>query len=851
MKLIKAKIQHPITQKQIIQRSHLYGQLDEGLQRKITLVSAPAGYGKTTLVADWITTRSLEAAWLTLDTSENILIRFWLYFVKVLQLKYRRIGELLENQLTGLKTINQYDIEQTLINLVNEFAEIGSEFIIVLDDFQVISDRVILETVCFFLDYMPPQMHIVIMSRTIPSLPLAGYRTKNQVQELTTEHLRFSVEETRRFFAQTPGIKVSSNDIEVIHERVEGWVTGLQLARLSMTKESDISSVVRGLSGADYELSNYLFEEVFAYQTEKIQIFLLRTSILDRLSSDLCDAINFNTDSNEILQQLYRSGLFITPLDTKHSWYAYHQLFREFLLMRFHKLNDADLDASHIAAGEWFQDQGFVSEAIQHFSKASDFDRLAQMLEQNGDNLWSIQDYEQFRHYVSQIPSDILTNYPKLILYYCIALLDASQFEMAREYLSHFEKGLTLDGGRNKDLKGVFLYLKAALGSSDGQVETLITGYEDAYESLPSDSRMKITIKNSLGYAYASTGNLPAAFAAYDTASQLSRHLDQVEKAAISAFRAVIVRLRQGRLREAQRLIAGIKELVDDNQLTPHPSIAWFLVGNAIIALEHNNLEQVIQLAYEAYRMADKCADHTPIKMRSRYILAHINRIVHKWDQSLNMLQKMVRDARGFNASPWRRGAFGEKALVYLGQGNVEIAGVIARNELGLLSVEDLNPAFTREYPILARVLLAERKEKEALDLLRQLHSMTYPNQLGLALEVQILLATTLMNIGLEREAVETIRPALMLGRTEGYLRTFLNDIDRLKDLLYVCKGANIETEYATRLLAVGEHESYGDQSVLIQTLVEPLTVSELEVLRLVSQGLSNQQDCRYTYCVN
>ena len=549
MNHIKTKLQPPIIPQQVVERSELYNRLDKSWTTRLTLVSAPAGYGKTTLVTQWVHEQQQKTAWVTLDTTENSLIPFWSYFAESLRCHYPALHERFGNPFINLQFAEFPEVEQTLIHLVNELAEFGSDCFIILDNFEVISDPATLETIHFFLDHMPPQIHLLLISRTIPPLPLSIFRAKQQLLEFSTEHLRFSIEETRQFFAQASDKLLPQQDIEQIHQQVDGWVTGLQLTSLSMGEDSASHSIVHSLSGENYQVATYLMQEVFARQPETIQSFLLRTAILDRMSADLCDAVNNRTDSRDILATLYQSGLFISPLDTKHQWYVYHGLFREFLLTLASRQIDTNWVATHQLAGEWFLSNGCIFDSMKHFAEADDFYRLAQVLEQCGDTVWSMHEYKQYRAYASKVSIMILKNHPKLVLYYCNALLDASQYALAREYLTQFENEINTYCKNDTDSQGILSYLNAVLAMNNHQVETAIAHYEIAYRNLAPNSQLKITVKNCLGSIYGHMGKLAKAYSAYDTASQISQQFGQDKKAITSACRATRVRLRQGRLR--------------------------------------------------------------------------------------------------------------------------------------------------------------------------------------------------------------------------------------------------------------------------------------------------------------
>ena len=401
--LLKTKLYTPPPRPELVSRPRLIKRLNKGLHRKLTLISAPAGFGKTTLVSEWVqamggATPPIAIAWLSLDESDNDPVRFLTYFVAALQTTEARqepAGNIGKGALSALQSPQPPPTEAILTILINEIAAVPNRIVLVLDDYHLIEAQPIHDALTFLLEHLPPQMHLIIATREDPQLPLARYRARGQLTELRANDLRFTSSEAAAFLNQVMGLDLSAEDIAALETRTEGWIAGLQLAAISMQGHQDATSFIESFTGSHRFVMDYLVEEVLQQQSESVQTFLLRTSILGRLCGPLCDAVvgeigdwrserghraqspRSETQSQAILAYLERANLFLVPLDNERRWYRYHHLFADLLRQRLHQSTASSTGDEgrgvaeyHRRASQWFEDNGLEIEAFHHAAAA-------------------------------------------------------------------------------------------------------------------------------------------------------------------------------------------------------------------------------------------------------------------------------------------------------------------------------------------------------------------------------------------------------------------------------------------------------------------------------------------------
>src|SRR2546421_3290410 len=388
--ILATKLYIPPLRPNVVIRPRLIERLNEGLHRKLTLIAAPAGFGKTTLISQWVASCDRQVAWLSLDEGDNDPTRFLTYLVAALQTIAPTLGE---GVLGALQSPQPPPPEAMLTALLNDLTTIRDHFVLVLDDYHVLDAKAVDQALTYLVEHLPPQMHLVIATREDPDLPLARLRARGQLTEVRAGDLRFTPSEAAAFLNQVMGLTLSAQDIATLERRTEGWIAGLQLAALSLQGHQDAASFIRSFTGSHHFVLDYLVEEVLGQQSERVQRFLLRTSILDRMSGPLCDAVVLDPSisGQATLEDLEHANLFIIPLDDERRWYRYHHLFAELLRLRLHQSTasspadaQSQVNALHIRASQWYEDQGLSMEAFQHAAAAHDVERAERLMEGKG-----------------------------------------------------------------------------------------------------------------------------------------------------------------------------------------------------------------------------------------------------------------------------------------------------------------------------------------------------------------------------------------------------------------------------------------------------------------------------------
>ena len=419
--LLTTKFNTPLLRPDLVPRQHLLDRLNSGLWqaggflRKLTLVSASAGYGKTTLVAEWLKGAHQPVCWLMLDDHDNDPSQFLAYLIGALQRVDAGLGRSVQ---ALLQSPQQPPTENVLIALINEIAQGTTSFFLVLDDYQAIHTRAIHDQLGFILDHQPRQMHLVVATREDPLFPISRLRASGQVLEIRQVDLRFSIQEIEEFFNRTVGLSLPAADLAILEDRTEGWVTGLQLAALSLPRPAEARDIGRLFADGDRFILDYLFDEVMGRQPADVQDFLLRTSILDQLSGSLCDAVADRTGSHEVLRALEQANLFIVPVEPTRTWYRYHHLFAELLRHRLRIVGEPPAAQLHERASQWYESENHPSEAIQHALVAHAWERAASLIHTVATTMLRRGQVTTLLRWMRSLPDDVVLARPE----YCLDL---------------------------------------------------------------------------------------------------------------------------------------------------------------------------------------------------------------------------------------------------------------------------------------------------------------------------------------------------------------------------------------------------------------------------------------------
>jgi len=617
--ILATKLYIPRLRPNVVSRPRLIERLNAGLHRKLTLIAAPAGFGKTTLVSEWLAGCERPAAWLSLDEGENDPTRFLMYLVAALQTLAATIGE---GVLGVLQSPQPPPPEAMLTALLNDITTIPDNFILILDDYHVLDAKPVDHALTFLLEHLPPHLHLVIATREDPQLPLARLRAGGHLTEVRAVDLRFTPSEAAEFLTQVMGLTLSAEDIAALERRTEGWIAGLQLAALSMQGQQDAAGFITSFTGSHHFVLDYLVEEVLGQQSERVQTFLLRTSILDRLCGPLCDAVLMDPTAigQATLEYLERANLFLVPLDNERRWYRYHHLFAELLRQRLQQsIASSPRDERggvaefHRRASQWYEDHGLSMEAFHHAAAAHDVERATRLAEGEGMPQHFRGAVAPVLDWLESLPTTVLNARPSLWVRYASLLLVTGQTTGVEEKLQAAEaalQGIEADD-KTRDLIGQIAADRATLALARYQGEPMLAQSRRALEYLhPNNLSFRATAHWTLGVAYLLQGDRAAASRAYTEAIALSQ-------AAGESFTTILATLGLGNVQEAdnQLYVAAetyrrVLQLLGDQ---PLPLASEAHLALARICYEWNDLDaalahgsQSLQLARQYDRAIDR-----------------------------------------------------------------------------------------------------------------------------------------------------------------------------------------------------------------------------------------------------
>ena len=857
--LLATKLFVPPPRYKTVLRPCLIERLNDGLAagRKLTLVSAPPGFGKTTLVSEWVAGCGRPIAWLSLDDGDNDSTRFLSYLVTAVQTLALSQGEGIAptvgaGMLAALQSSQPPSIESILTTLLNEIAAISGNFVLVLDDYHAIVSKSVDQILTFLIEHLPPQMHLVIATREDPSLPLARLRARGQLTELRAADLRFTSSEAADFLNQVMELNLSAEEITALETRTEGWIAGLQLAAISMRGHPDPASFIQSFTGSHHFVLDYLVEEVLAQQPETVQTFLLRTSILDRMCGSLCAAVLFEATASgqKTLEYLEHANLFIVPLDDERRWYRYHHLFAELLRQRLQQSdNVADY---HIRASQWYENNDLMLEAFHHAAAANDIERAVRLMESNAMPLHLPGAATVILKWLESLPTAVLNAQPALWWKQAALLLIIGQGQITgvEEKLQATEAALaatTLPGAEPDDetrnLIGKIAVARSLLAQTQHQAETSLVQARRALEYLhPSNLPYRSTATQSLGFAYYLQGDRMEAGRAYTEALSLAHAAGDVSDAFMATTRLGQIQESGNQLYVAAETYQRALQLIGDY---PPPNSPVAYLGLARIHYEWNDLDVAEQYGEKSLRLARQYDQVIDRLILSELFLARLKLTRGDAVGAADILSQAEQTARQKNFTQRLADIVAAQAFILLRQSNI-VAAVQLTHRYDL-------PLMLGQYdlPLMrARVLLAQGDPSAALAVLEPLHQQAEAK--GWAderLKAMVLQMVALRAHGEKDKAVRLLGEALALAEPGGFIRLFVDEGLPMARLLSEAATRGISPDYIGRLQAVfdAEKRKNEDKPDLpppspAQPLIEPLSQRELEILKLIAQGLSNRE---------
>ena len=837
--ILATKLYIPRLRPNVVSRPRLIERLNEGLYRKLTLISAPAGFGKTTLVSEWVEGIERPSAWLSLDEGDNDPARFLTYLVAALQTIAATIGQ---GVLGVLQSPQPPPPEAMLTALLNDITALSDQFVLVLDDYHVLEAKAVDQALTFLLEHLPPQMHLVIATREDPPLPLARLRARGHLTEVRVTDLRFTHSEAAAFLNQVMGLNLSAKDIAALETRTEGWIAGLQLAALSMQGQQDVTSFITSFTGSHHFVLDYLVEEVLGQQSESVQTFLLRTSILDRFCGPLCDAVVLDpsVSGRAALEDLERANLFIVPLDNERRWYRYHHLFADLLRQRLQQSTASSPEDEgggvaelHRRASQWYEDQGLEIEAFHHAVAANDVERAARLVEGKGTPL-------QFRgavipvlQWLESLPKTVLDARPSLWVMSASALSMTGFLPGVEPKLQAAEaalQGAEADD-KTRNLVGHIAAIRALVAVAENQVETIIAQSHRALEYLhPDNLAVRTATIWKLGIAYQLQGDRSAASRAYSEAIAISQASGNIIINMSASIGLGQVQETENQLSLAAETYQRVLHLVGE---LPLPAACEAHLGLARICYEWNDLEAAQQHGRQSLQVARQYERVVDRFVLCEVFLARLKLAQGDVGDATALLAEASQSARQHNFVHRMPEVAAAQVLTLLRQGSLSAAAQVAQ---------------AHELPISqARVYLAQGDPSAALAVLspwrRQVEAKGWQDE---RLKVLVLQVVALQAHGDKDQAVQLLCDALALAAPGGFIRLFVDEGLPMAHLLSEAEASGMMPDYIGKVLAVYEAKEHKSEDTssrpTAQPLIEPLSQRELEVLQLMAAGLSNQE---------
>lgn len=881
--LLKTKLHTPPFRPGLIPRARLIEKLDAGGRTgcKLILISAPAGYGKTTLLSEWTDGQTLggrSLAWLSLDEGDNDPLQFAMYLTAALQTLDETIGQDVQ---AALQAPQPPPLESLFTALLNQLDALPYPFTLVLDDYHLITALPIHQALTFLLDHLPPQMCLVITTRSDPLLPLARLRGRGQLLELRQEDLRFTLEETAVFLRQTMGVTVSPQNLATLAERTEGWIVGLQMAALSLQGQLDQTAFIQTFSGSNRYILDYLLEEVLSHQSVEVQQFLLHTSILERLTGALCDTLLETTTSQVVLEYLERANLFIVPLDDERRWFRYHHLFADLLRQRLRQFAGTEVVAAlYLRASAWYEREGFIAEAMACALTIPNYDRAAAIITRHGLPLFYRGEIVLLYTWLKALPEATLRAYPLLSAVYasCSVLTQQSPESIAQAgmWLDTAEAALADVADRDEayNIAGFVLKFRAYLARFRGApAEEIIALSQKSLERLPAgDMWFRSALYFNLGAAYWEHGEDAAAIHAWTMARQVGQACDDLLNALSAVYAQSLAARIHGRLHEAAAIVREAYEsivipIVVAKRSLPITGVLHVALG--IIQVEWNDLEDAERALTQGLASLNLTSARQA-QFEGHLALARLKQAQGDAAGAMAILRQIEqlypRATSIGNLTPFRSTAVWAaafKARLWLQQAHDDPRRLADAENWARQWARSLGTTLDAhrdsvEQLTLVRLYIAQHRSRVANTVVnppavfqfleRQLNWAKERGHVSLQIEVLILQALAFYVQGEVPPALNALRQALILAEPEGYQRIFLDEGPSLAELLRrgVWRAPRLAEYVAALLRAFPQTEVQPDIPVppadTHPDLIEALSERELDVLRLLNDGLSNQQ---------
>ncbi|WP_228479409.1 LuxR C-terminal-related transcriptional regulator [Microbacterium atlanticum] len=865
--LLDTKLYRPRPRRSAVARPRLSEQLDRGAESRLTIVSAPAGFGKSTVLGAWLADHAgsgaggREAAWLSLDAGDNDPALFWAYVIGALRTVSPDVGA---DTLAALETSGVGLTQGALTGLLNDLAALERDVVLVIDDYHLIEAAAVHDSVAFFIDNTPPNLHLVLATRADPPLPLARLRARGELTEVRAADLRFTAEEASAYLTDVMQLPLTASQVSTLDDRTEGWIAALQLAALSMRGRDDLSSFVAEFAGDDRYIVDYLVEEVLENQPEEVRAFLLQTSILSRMNASLTNALTLRDDGRAMLEALDHANLFLVPLDDRRRWFRYHHLFAEVLRARLTDEQPDEVPGLHRRASAWYAEHGETDAAVQHALAAPDHALAARLIEAAVPAMGRDRREAALRRWMEALPADIFRTHPVLSLSFAGALLSTGEVNGVEARLRDAERWtdataaavaqgdapVVVDPEELRRLPGSIAIYRSGLALALGDAGTTVEQARRALSLLDEDDQYRRGAAAALeGLALWGRGDLDGAYSGYAESVASFRRSGHIADVLGCTITLADIRLTQGRLSDALASYEGALQLALDQTTEVRRGIPDMHVGISTILAERGDLDAATAHLDRAHMLGD--AAGLP-KYRYRYALARAQILQSRGD--LDRAVELIDDAERFfvaDMAPLVRPVPATRARAWLRQGRVAEALAWAR-EAELTPEDDLRYLREYEHVTLARALLAqhhrsgeERPLDDALALLDRLRDAAEAGgRTGSLIEILLLQAHAHQARRDLDEAVTLLQRSLTLAEPEGYAHLFLDEGAAVTRLLDAVAARGVVAAYARRLVSMARN-SHSAIPPTEARLTEPLSDREREVLELLATELSGPEIAR------
>ena len=854
--MLLTKLHIPLTGSNTVHRSELFEKLNYGLMRKLILVSAPAGYGKTTLLSDWISHNKIPAAWISLDLGDNDPAVFLRYVISGIQTTHKEFGQ---SAIRLLNSPNSSSVESISSLLINEFLSFSENFLLVLDDFHVINNNEVNKLLIHFLEHIPVNIHLVILTRSDPALSVSRLRSQNQIVELRATDLGFSAADISVLFNKKLRMGLSEGDVISLEAKTEGWIAGLQLAAISMQGCENLSGFISDLKGDNRYIMDYLMEEVLKVQTAEIKDFLIETSVLEQMSAPLCNFVLGRNDSQMVLESLEMNNMFVIPQDAKRTWFRYHHLFAGLLKQRFLQFDRNKIEEIHNKASAWFEENSLHELAIDHSLEIRNFERSIQILGHIVEKMWEVGKHSAILRYGNLLPDEVIKSNQDFSLYYSWILITAGQVAEAEKYLEYAQK--VIDGKTNGDgyteeaiiadrfLLGKLAATLAYMKLFTSPPETIIKYSEIALDYLADTNPLWTGWAwYFIGNAELGRGEVHKGLDAFNCALEFSKKTDNIYLITVIASVIVSRRCALGQYKNAFALCADTLSLMNKRGFSGIEKTEWTFTGifsmMSVIQCIWTNYDEALENVKTAYKLCEHARD---IRYRIMALLAYSYALhaVEDKEGAFEKIYELEDVLKKYKIAPFLAATYvGWKIYLLVENHEINKATDFAKeNGLG----QHLKLSFETLYSYIhfARLLLLQNEDTRAEELMSEINVIAKKSN-GIERLIDLKLVYILMYIRrkeYEKALTEYIE-ALELAADDNMLIHFLFDLDQTAVLLndvykrHAAGKTSIPDSFMQKFMQAVDFKIRHPKRIP----EHGLSAREIDTLKLIAENLANQE---------